>query len=421
MPLVTKGERGAVSHAGETPGFVVGGAQRTGLSPSALGSSPRQLRRERGIWPRAVGLLAPLLAAAVIMVLFVPLTPAYDIDVFLRAGRDLVHGAPVYPTVGTSAVYSGFAFVYPYFAALPFALLAPLSFSVASVLFFLLSTACVMAASMLHSERGQLNALLVLCMAFTITGLQLGSLSPLLFAGVVLLWHVRGRPAAFLLAAPVIAAKLFLAPLLIWLLLAKRVRALAWATGATVALLVAGFLFGPMAPGEYANMLSKLAAHEAGSGFGLIGAMMDAGLALMAAQAAAAAITLGVLAAAFLRYRRTGDERFLFCAGIAASLLLTPVLWSHYLVLLAACLLVFDVRPRWMAALVLASWALSPPHGVPNSGSIQLCALTALLCYGLLLSPSAARLRGLLGTWGEGRRARAEGLYDSVARRCWSG
>jgi hypothetical protein len=361
----------------------------------------------------------PSLAVGAILVLFLPLTPAYDIDVFLRAGRDLAHGAPVYPTVGTSAVYSGFAFVYPYFAALPFALLAPLSFPLASILFFLLSAACVTAASMLHSERGRLNALFVLCMASTITGLQLGSLSPLLFAGVALLWHVRGRPALFLLAAPVIAAKLFLAPLLIWLLLAGRVRALAWAAGAIVALLVAGFLLGPLAPAEYANLLSQLAAKEAGSGFGLIGAMTDAGLRMMAAQAIAATIALGVFGAAFVRYRRTRDERLLFCAGIVGSLLLTPVLWSHYLVLLAACLLVFDARPRWMAALVLASWALSPPHGVPNSGLIQLGALTALLCSGALISPPAAPVRALLVAWGEGRRARAAERFDSIARRCW--
>ena len=119
--------------------------QRTGLLPRALGPTPRPVASWSLIWPRAAGLVLPSLAVGAILVLFLPLTPAYDIDVFLRAGRDLAHGAPVYPTVGTSAVYSGFAFVYPYFAALPFALLAPLSFPLASILFFLLSAACVTA------------------------------------------------------------------------------------------------------------------------------------------------------------------------------------------------------------------------------------------------------------------------------------
>jgi len=392
--------------------------QRARLSPSAVGPFPsRAPGNGSGRWPLASGLLAALVAAGLIMILFLPLTPAYDIDVFLRAGRDFVHGGPVYPAVGTRAVYSGFAFVYPYFAAVPFGLLAPLSFSAAGVIFFLISAGCVTAASMLGFERGRLNAALVLCMAFTITGLQLGSFSPLLFAGVALLWRMRGRPAAFVLAAPVIAAKLFLAPLLIWLLLARRYRALAWAAGATAALLGAGFLFGPIAPAGYATMLSQLAAHEAGSGFGLIGAMINVGLPMPAAQAAAAGITLALFGAAFVRFRRTGDERVLLCAGIAASLLLTPVLWSHYLILLAACLLVFDARPRWMVALVLASWALSPPHGVPASGVIQLSALAVLLCYGLALSPPAAGARGALAGWIRTVRAGVEERCSMIARR----
>lgn len=392
--------------------------QRARLSPSAPGpSASRSPGNGSGRWPLASGLLAALVAAGLIMLLFLPLTPAYDIDVFLRAGRDFAHGGPIYPAVGTRAVYSGFAFVYPYFAAVPFGLLAPLSFSTASLIFFLVSTGCVIAASMLSFERGRLNALLVLCMAFTITGLQLGSFSPLLFAGVALLWRMRGRPAALLLAAPIIAAKLFLAPLLIWLLLAGRHRALAWAGAATAALLAAGFLFGPIAPAGYANMLSQLAAHEAASGFSPIGAMMNAGLPMVAAQGAAAVITVALLGAAFLRYRSSGDERVLFCAGIAASLLLTPVLWSHYLILVAACLLVFDARPRWMVALALASWALAPPHQVPNGGLIQLCALALLLCHGLALSPPAAGARRALAGWIRTGRTGVEERRSMIARR----
>ena len=62
---------------------------------------------------------------------------------------------------------------------------------------------------------------------------------------------------------------------------------------------------------------------------------------------------------------------------LVASLLLTPVLWSHYLVVLAAALLAYDASRRSFVLLALTSWAISPPHGVPNSTLIQAGALAA--------------------------------------------
>jgi hypothetical protein len=42
---------------------------------------------------------------------------------------------------------------------------------------------------------------------------------------------------------------------------------------------------------------------------------------------------------------------------------LTPVLWSHYLVLLPAVLLALGAPRRWFLALALSSWVIAPPHG----------------------------------------------------------
>ena len=71
-------------------------------------------------------IVVALLPVAAIALAFLPLTPAYDVDVFLRAGDAAAHGLQVYPTAGTPAVYSGFSFVYPYFALWPFMLVADL-------------------------------------------------------------------------------------------------------------------------------------------------------------------------------------------------------------------------------------------------------------------------------------------------------
>jgi alpha-1,2-mannosyltransferase len=365
---------------------------------SAVGwpaTGPIPSKPSRGELTRRI--VVALVPVAAIALAFLPLTPAYDAEVFLRAGDAAVRGLQVYPTAGTPAVYSGFSFVYPYFALWPFMLLAGLPAGLGTALVFAISALAVIAACMLAPSRGPWRAVLVLCTAFTITGLQLGALSPLLFAGVVFLWRARGRARLFVLAGPVIACKLFLAPMLLWLLIAGRYRALAWASASTVVLLSIGFVLGPIDPSQYWSMLSQLGAHEAQAGFGLIGALMNAGIAMLAAQASALALAVVFLLAVRQRYRRTRDERVLFCAGLVASLLLTPVLWSHYLVVLAAALLVYDAPPRWFVLLALSSWAISPPHGVPDSALIQAGALAATLLAVLLIARSSARARRLRG------------------------
>ncbi len=308
--------------------------------------------------------IAPLLLVCAIVVLFLPLTPAYDLNVFLRAGHAVLHGLQVYPDPGSKAVYSGSSFVYPYFAVWPFVPLAAISTSAATTVFFILSTALVLAAAFVAAEGDPWRASLVLGTAFTITGLQLGALSPLLFAGAAFLWQLRDRPAAFaLLAAVVIASKLFLAPLLVWVLLARRWRAFAWASAATAVLLLAGFAFGPLGLAPYAHLLSALGAHEAYQGFGLIGVLQGAGVSLTLSHVIAAVLAVALVAASYFRYRRRQDEAVLFCGAIVASLILTPVLWSHYLVLLAAALLALRAPRRWFMVLAGASWVIAPPHG----------------------------------------------------------
>jgi chromate transport protein ChrA len=108
-------------------------------------------------------------------------------------------------------------------------------------------------------------------------------------------------------------------------------------------------------------------------------------------------LALVVLFAVRHRYRRTRDERVLFCAGLVASLLLTPVLWSHYLVVLAAALLAYDASRRWFVLLALTSWAISPPHGVADSALIQVGALAVTVLTVLLIARSSTGARYLRG------------------------
>jgi hypothetical protein len=249
--------------------------------------------------------------------------------------------------------------------------------------------------------------MLTLCTAFTITGLQLGALSPLLFVGAVFLWRLRDRPVPLaLLAAPVIACKLFLAPLLVWLLLARRYRAFAYASASTLALLALSFALGPIGAAPYLQMLSQLGAHEAPSGFGLIGALINVHLAPGAAEATAVAVALALFATAHVHFRRTHDERVAFSAGIIATLILTPVLWSHYLILLSAILLTLGPRRRWFVMLLLASWAIAPPHGVYlDADAIEdITSSGAWPAVGVALVPLAYVTIRACGAWVKDRR-----------------
>ena len=304
-------------------------------------------------------------AIAAIALLVLPLSPAYDLDVFLRAGGAVLHGHAIYPPIGSPRVYSGSSFVYPVFSVTPFVPLAALPPHLATAFFFALCTFAVVAATVYASGSDPWTPVIVLCTSFTITGLQLGAISPLMFVGAVCLWKLRDRPLVFgLLAAPVVVSKLFLAPLLAWPLLARRYRAFLIAGSLAALLLAVGFLAGPLGLPQYADLLSALSSHEARAGFGLVAVLRSHGLSPGAAELAALLGEAVVLGAAFARYRRTGDERILFGAALIGALLLTPVLWSHYLVLLPAALLALEAPRRWFLLLAVASWVIAPPHGV---------------------------------------------------------
>lgn len=304
-------------------------------------------------------------AVVVIAAVYLPLTGVYDLDDFLRAGTAVLHGRNPYPAVGTAEVYSGSAFVYPYLYSWVFAPLAALPVGVGEAVGVgLMAVAVAVTASWARPRQPAVPAL-VLMTAFTVTGLQLGSLSPLLLAGLIGLWLLRDRPVLFaLVAAPLLAAKVFLLPVLVWPLLTRRYRAFGFTTGGIVLLLGLGFWVGPLSAHDYLRLLSSLGAHEASAGMGMISRLRAAGSGPQVAQGAALLAAAGLVAAAWWRSRRHPEraDALLFGAAVLAALLLTPVLWSHYLALLLAPLLVVPRRITAVAVFAALSWLIARPH-----------------------------------------------------------
>ena len=339
----------------------------------------------------------------VIVLVYLPRIPHLDLEVFLRAGAALLHHQTVYPTPGTPAVYSGSAFVYPVAAAWPFVPLALLPHPLAVGLWEALSLAAVIAACWIGSDRPSSTAVCILLCSFTIIGLQVGALSPLLFAGLVLAWRLRDQPLAFsLVAGPLITVKLFLLPILLWPLLTRRWRATAGAVAVSLGLLAIGFLAGPIGPREYLKLLAELAAHESGRGLGLIAGLQAFGLSGLASQAAAVGVAAIVVALTAWACRGREDDHAFFTAGVVVSLLLTPVLWSHYLILLAAPLLARRASVLALALFAATSWLIVVPHkSDPQSTAIGVVALAFALALGL--RGRTAPLRSILSEPSRGK------------------
>lgn len=347
-----------------------------------------------------------------------------DLEVFLGAGASVADGRDPYPVVGTPSVYSGFSFVYPYLVAWPFVPLSWLPHPVGAAVFVALSVLAVLAGCRLLAPRTAVSAP-VLAASWTITGLQMGTLNALLFLGLAALWRYRDRPVpAGLLAAALVVSKLFLWPLWLWLLLTGRARAAAAAVGATAVVLGAGWLVGPLGAGSYLAMLSTLGVREAPAGLSLTGLLMNAGAGAGPAQWLARLAAVGVVVVARQRVRRdaahrttggttsgaTGPsgDRPLFAAGVAAALVASPIVWSHYLLLLAVPLLAVDPDPPVAAAVfAVGSWLLVTPHG---TGPVRLVVGLAVLAV-----IAAVPLRRLGG--GLARRWREPGFRRCGARR----
>jgi alpha-1,2-mannosyltransferase len=271
---------------------------------------------------------------------------------FWPAARAMVTGASPY----APDVHFGTPFVYPAPAALFFAPLGLLPRTLASVLFVLaLVAAGVATLRLLHIEDWR-------CYAAAATwppvlfALQTANVTLLLALGLAVLWAIRERPwRAAGVAALLIALKLFLWPLAIWIAashgLRRGVPCLLGSAGLTLAAWAALGFDGLT---RYPGLVTDFERSWGPTTYSLLAFGMRLGLSATAAHVLLIAVGGAVVVSAIAHDRRGRDEAA-FSTIIVAAVLLSGVVWLHYFALFLVPVAL--LRPRfglvWLAPLLL--------------------------------------------------------------------
>jgi hypothetical protein len=253
----------------------------------------------------------------------VPRAPV-DFHIFWTAGHHYLERQSPY---GTSLLR---AFVYPPPAALLFAPLGLLRYHVAAGLFLALSLAAVVGALWLMGVRDRRLYAAAFISPAVLTSLTIGTITPLLMLGLAAVWYLRDRRAAAIPAALLLVLKLFLWPVLVWLLVTRRWRAAVEAVALSLVLTFVSWAWiGFAGIGRYPSILDRLTRAEAANSYALASGRL--GQVLLA----------GVVVVALWFGRGLGERR-LFAIAIAGAVLASPIVWLHYFALLAVVLAVLE-------------------------------------------------------------------------------
>ena len=270
---------------------------------------------------------------------------------FWQAGRSVLHGDFAYdPTLKTTD-----AFVYPPLTAVLFAPIALSPHGLADALFTATGIATVPIALRAFGVRDWRCYGAVMLWAPALAAIQAGNLSLLLLGGIALAWALRRHTVGLaLVVAAVVSMKLFLWPIGLWLLLTRRFREAA----ATAVLFVtlntaAWFAVGAGSLRTYLHLLDRLSRSERSGSYTLHALATQFGLSSSVGNAATwAAISL-LLVGWWARGR--GDDRSTLATCVLIALVASPIVWLHYLVLLAAPLALVrrTLTWAWLAPILL--------------------------------------------------------------------
>jgi Glycosyltransferase family 87 len=278
--------------------------------------------------------------------------------------RAVLDGHTMYPAPTRAAMEIGNPAVYPPFVPLLALPLALVPASLAAILWTLLLACCVAGALWLLGVRDWRCYVVGLTGAPVAQGLLFGNLTLLLVVPVAVAWRFRDRALiAGLAVGAAVATKLFLWPLIGWLLLTRRFAAAGWAmASATVLVLVPWAVVGFDGFLQYPDLLRALQNVYAVRSFSVATTAGAMGATVSAAVALSIVVGLGLLALGAWLTRRSDGDRRSFAAVVAACVLASPVVWPFYGAILLVPIAVMWRRlsPAWFFGYAVALVPLLP-------------------------------------------------------------
>jgi alpha-1,2-mannosyltransferase len=336
--------------------------------------SPRSLALQHGLLA-----FVPLVLTGYLIYASVTLGNfAFDFHhAYWRAAHAVLDGRGPYIAPGDRAVTENVAFVYPAVGALlvaPFALLPHVAGDIA---FTLLCFAAIFGALHVLEVRDWRVYGAVLLWLPVVHAWQNANFTLPLVAGTAAMWRYRSTPVvAGALLALVVSAKLFLWPLAIWFVAARRWAALGYAAVIGVAMnLVAWGILGFDQLGPYRRLIARLDRVETPRSYSITALAMQHGVGRTTAYAASYLVAAALLAGCVVAGRR-GREPVAFALAIAGMLGASPILWTHYLCFLVVPLAIMRPRlgPLWLVPVA----TVVCPEGNPATWRL-LVALTVLM------------------------------------------
>jgi alpha-1,2-mannosyltransferase len=277
----------------------------------------------------------------------------FDFRIFWDAGNRLLDGQPLYPSSAALHANTRDYFVYPPGIAYLFVPLSLLPFAVAGVLYTILSFAALGTALCIVGVRDVRCYLALALWTPVLQAYGLGSVEPFLALGLALGWRYRDRP--WLGTVPLgvaVAAKLFLWPVALWFVFTGRLRRAAETTAAALAVIFVPWAFlGFRDLTWYPHVLNLLLENERLTSWSTTSVVRSGNVGAAAVLLEAASVAL----VAVVARRRDGDRRA-FTAAVLASLVLSPLVWIHYSLVLLSPGAIASRRFGWLWALPALAW-----------------------------------------------------------------
>jgi Glycosyltransferase family 87 len=277
------------------------------------------------------------------------------------------------------SVLDGSAPLSPYPPLIPL-LVAPLTalpLEVVEVIAALLMLACIPAILWVLEVRDWRCYAATLLWAPVFSAVQTGNVSLPLTLGVALAYRWRDDAVRAGIATGVtIAAKLYLWPVALWLAARGRMRALAWTVGAAAAVSLAGWAIVGLGEAEqFGDDFQSDVESLVDRAYTITSILRDVG----ASPAIAYGVCWAVGAALLVAGARTRDDARSLTLFLAAALVLSPIVWVHYLVALLVPLALLRPRfgPLWLAPLPL--WFTPVTDGTVAERVVLLGVLAAMV------------------------------------------